>query len=455
MLLMIVFIGFVMATLLIPPGAAQAQGCELTIKQLNFPEKVDPGNLVSVTVDFVIICPSTKLYITPQDEGQTRLIDSEGNILSRILFDLPYMGGNAELRHEFNVTNTATAPTTPQLWSLKEAVSVFQRGVVFASAEQSFQIQVGQVVQTTSSQPRSASMETESAGQTVQETTASRRNYPLDMIGVIGVVVAVVLVGVFLFFTKRKKPSTTGSLAEPALGQEALRHEPEPRITIPYDPNSISTGYPDLDSMLAGGLPKGYAILIVSPPCDERDLLFGKIIESGLAAGNLIFFISRDLRRAQDLAGRYAKNFYVFSPQADRVTGDYANLLKISSVQDLSDLNISLMKATEPIPGSTKKIIILDILTDILLEHKALITRKWLDEFIAKRKAEGFTVLGTLNPLIASDRESQTIIDLFEGIIEIYERELRERSRRFLVVKKMYGRKYAETELMLDKDKLF
>ena len=40
-------------------------------------------------------------------------------------------------------------------------------------------------------------------------------------------------------------------------------------------------------------------------------------------------------------------------------------------------------------------------------------------------------------------------------IIEIYEKELKERSRRFLVVKKMRGRRYLDTELMLERDKLF
>ena len=90
-----------------------------------------------------------------------------------------------------------------------------------------------------------------------------------------------------------------------------------------------------------------------------------------------------------------------------------------------------------------------------MLEHKSLTTRKWLDDFIGKRKSEGFTVLAILNPLISSKQESQTIIDLFDGIIEIYEKELRERARRFLIVKKMYGKKYIESELMLDKDKLF
>ena len=41
------------------------------------------------------------------------------------------------------------------------------------------------------------------------------------------------------------------------------------------------------------------------------------------------------------------------------------------------------------------------------------------------------------------------------GIIEIYEKELRERARRFFVVKKMYARRYSQNEVMLDIDKLF
>ena len=81
--------------------------------------------------------------------------------------------------------------------------------------------------------------------------------------------------------------------------------------------------------------------------------------------------------------------------------------------------------------------------------------RKWFSDFVARRKVEGFTVLAFLNPLVASAEETQTLIDLFDGVIEIYEKELRERSRRFLVIKRMYGQRYSESELMLDKDKLF
>jgi KaiC/GvpD/RAD55 family RecA-like ATPase len=134
-----------------------------------------------------------------------------------------------------------------------------------------------------------------------------------------------------------------------------------------------------------------------------------------------------------------------------------ANLYKISAIDSLSDLNISLTKTLESRvkQGAAKKLIILDLLTDILLQHKALTARKWLSDFIAKRKAEGFTIVASLNPLVAAKEETQTVIDVFDGVIEIYEKELRERARRFLVVKRMFGRRYSESELMLDKDKLF
>jgi KaiC/GvpD/RAD55 family RecA-like ATPase len=162
------------------------------------------------------------------------------------------------------------------------------------------------------------------------------------------------------------------------------------------------------------------------------------------------------LIRTQDFANRYQKNFYVFSPQAEKLTSAGGKIFKIQGLQNLSDLNISFTKAVEALPKTIGgKLIIIDLLSDVLLEHKALTTRKWLDGFIGKRKAEGFTILGVLNPLISSQQDTQTIMDLFDGIIEIYERELKERARRFLVVKKMYGRKYLDTELMLDRDKLY
>ncbi|MGA8904811.1 MAG: hypothetical protein WB661_07365 [Candidatus Bathyarchaeia archaeon] len=289
-----------------------------------------------------------------------------------------------------------------------------------------------------------------------QGTTVTSNNLPFGTFGIIGVIVAVGLIASVMVFMRRGK-SQAGQ--KTVLKQETLKEEAKPESLQPRETQpaqNISTGYPELDNLLAGGLPVGFAILLVSPPCDERDLLFRKIIESSLSMGSSVFFLSRDLGRTQDFAGRYDKNFYVFSPQADKITPPSANVFKIQSVQNLSDVNISFAKAVETLPKTSPgRLILIDLLSDVLLEHKALMTRKWLDDFIGKRKSEGFTILGVLNPMISSKQDTQTIMDLFDGIIEIYERELRERARRFLIVKKMYGRRYVETELMLDKDKLY
>jgi archaellum biogenesis ATPase FlaH len=280
--------------------------------------------------------------------------------------------------------------------------------------------------------------------------------------------VALVAVASILVFAKRGKRPTEQKVV---LKQEIVEREVKPQVQPEGKPElkpealqlkpktvegNIPTGYPELDNVLAGGLPVGYAILIVSPPCDERDLLFRRIIESSLSSGSQVCFLSRDIIRTQDFTNRYGKDFHVFSPQADKIISGGGSIHKLDGLQNLSDLNIAFTKAVEGLPTTAcGNLVIIDLLSDILLEHKALTTRKWLDGFIGRRKTEGFTVIGVLNPLISSQQDTQTIMDLFDGIIEIYERELKERARRFLIVKKMYGRKYVDTELMLDRDKLY
>jgi KaiC/GvpD/RAD55 family RecA-like ATPase len=222
---------------------------------------------------------------------------------------------------------------------------------------------------------------------------------------------------------------------------------------------TLSTGYAELDGTLGGGIPEGYAVILVSPSYDERDLLLRRIVDSSISSGRPTFYISSDIERTQDLLGRYRSGFYAFSPQADKIDPDAANLYKIPYLtENLSEANISLtlaFKQARAKEQATKMTIIIDVLSDLLLRYKAVMTRRWLSDFVGKRKAEGFTTLATLNPLVGTKEDNQMVMDFFDGVIEIFEKELKERARRFLVVKKMYGQKYSESELMLDKDKLF
>jgi KaiC/GvpD/RAD55 family RecA-like ATPase len=219
----------------------------------------------------------------------------------------------------------------------------------------------------------------------------------------------------------------------------------------------ISTGFSELDQLLGGGLPEGYSILFLSASWDERDLLIRRIVRSWITAGKPVFYLSKDVSTTQDLVQAYSRDFYAFSEQADMMKSDHGNLFKIPGIGNLSEFSISLgvaLKDAHVAPG-TSKLLVVDVTSDILLRHKSLTTLRWLSDFVAKRKPEKFTILATLNPLIAPKEETQPIVDLFDGVIQIYEKELAERARRFIVIKKMRGRRYIETDLMLDRNRLF
>jgi KaiC/GvpD/RAD55 family RecA-like ATPase len=279
---------------------------------------------------------------------------------------------------------------------------------------------------------------------------SSPLSIPLVPIGVAGIAVAVM--GSVVVAVKRGKLRIRRGQAKPTV-QPTREEEPQ----RPFEP-SLSTGYEELDRALVGGLPEGYAVVIVSPSYDERDLLIRRMLKSAISAQWPSFYVSNDFGKTRDMLNHYPRNFYAFSPQADKIEPKPMNLYQLPSVDNLSDHTLSLSLAIRDARAkekSGKMLLVLDTLSDVILRHKALTTRRWLTDFVGKRKAEGFTIVATLNPLTISKEEVQTVVDFFDGIIEIYERPLAEKAGRFLVVKKLYGRLYSESELLLDKKKLF
>ena len=269
---------------------------------------------------------------------------------------------------------------------------------------------------------------------------------PLGLPFLIAVVVIIVLAVVILRMRKKSDVSSE-SRQESSLPTK-------PHRVVPEGP-SLATGYDDLDGMLGGGIPVQFAVLILAESYDERDLLIRKTIQSNAARGRLTFYMSNDISKTQDIARRFPRNLYALNPLADKMGTGFQNITKIPDVGDLSNLSISSNEFIDS-HSDTKEgnLLVIDLLTDVLLRNKAVTTRKWLNEFIAKHKAAHFTVMATLDPTVTSREDTQAIIGVFEGVIEIYERQLQERSRRFLVVKKMYGHDYSEDELMLDRQKL-
>jgi KaiC/GvpD/RAD55 family RecA-like ATPase len=277
--------------------------------------------------------------------------------------------------------------------------------------------------------------------------------FPFGLLGVVGLTATIGIIS-FLLVSMRRRKAATSTILQPAAASQASKAKGR-SLPNPSSAPSIPTGYGELDRMLAGGLPEGYAVVLVSPSYDERDLLIRKIVESSLGSGRPAFYLSDDIARTRDLTTRFSQNFYALSPVADKIASDRANLFKVPSVGDLSNLNISSNQIIEGKSKNSKSnMIVIDILSDSLLRNKALTTRRWLSDFVAKRKAGGFTIVATLDPSIAPKEDVQTIAGVFDGVIEVFERSLQERTRRFLVIKKMYGREYSDDELMLDRQQL-
>ncbi|UCH31259.1 MAG: hypothetical protein JSV05_07100 [Candidatus Bathyarchaeota archaeon] len=218
-------------------------------------------------------------------------------------------------------------------------------------------------------------------------------------------------------------------------------------------PNRLSTGYKELDSLLFGGLPFRHAVALTSVSCDETKLLIDRFIEKGARDGETTFILTMEIGRWEKLAKEFP-NFTLFlcNPQAETTSETPTNIVKLRGAENLTDINIplvSMLRKLRPTNGKPRRVCI-EILSDILLQHKAVQTRRWLTGLIADLKLKGFTALALINPYMHPTEEVQAVLDLFEGEIEVYE----ENQQKFLRIKKMYGQDYIGNELPLRKNTL-
>ena len=132
------------------------------------------------------------------------------------------------------------------------------------------------------------------------------------------------------------------------------------------------------------------------------------------------------------------------------------NVSKIKGTENLTEIDIALTKALRSInPTNTnKKRVWLDIISDVLLQHHALTTRKWLSGVLPMLKNKGFTVLAVINPQMHPPEESQAIQGLFDGEIVIQERETSMGLQRTLRIRRLYNQKYLDNEITFNRDKL-
>ena len=96
----------------------------------------------------------------------------------------------------------------------------------------------------------------------------------------------------------------------------------------------------------------------------------------------------------------------------------------------------------------------MEILSDVLLQHRAVLTRKWLSGLLMDLKTKGFTTLAIVNPNMHPPEDVHAILGLFEGEIRIYEKETEKGIEKVLRIRKLINQRHSESELILTKDKI-
>jgi KaiC/GvpD/RAD55 family RecA-like ATPase len=223
-------------------------------------------------------------------------------------------------------------------------------------------------------------------------------------------------------------------------------------------PGRVSTGLEELNALLFGGIPEKYAVALTSASTDEKELLVKRFLEAGATSGETTFHIAMQAGNSRDLAEKYSSNFYLFvcNPQADAVIQDLPNLFKLKGTENLTDIDIALAKAFRKLNPAEKgeKRMCIEIVSDVLLQHHVVNTRRWLSALLPKLKMKGFTILAVFDPQMHPPEEVQAILGLFDGEIRINQRETENGIEKVLKIRKLYNQRYLEKELLLNKEKL-
>jgi KaiC/GvpD/RAD55 family RecA-like ATPase len=221
-------------------------------------------------------------------------------------------------------------------------------------------------------------------------------------------------------------------------------------------PGRVSIGSEDINALLFGGIPQNFAVALTSSAIDARDRLIRRFLAAGTSAGEATFYITTEAANAKALTEKSPPNFFLFicNPRADAIIESLPNVSKFKGVENLTEIDIALAKVSRIFDQSkpAPKRACIDIVSDVLLQHHAVTTRKWLGGVLADLRAKGFTTLATINPEMHPPEEVQAILGLFDGEMSIYEKETPKGSASFLKVKKMTGQKYLKDEIPLTEE---
>ena len=115
----------------------------------------------------------------------------------------------------------------------------------------------------------------------------------------------------------------------------------------------------------------------------------------------------------------------------------------------LTNLSISLAKAYRNIDQSRKKRVCVEIVSDVLVDYGVKATRKWISELITDLGSKGFTMLGVMNPSGHPSDQATSIIDLFDGEINLTQTEDPLECKKSVRVRKLRNQDYIKNPICL------
>ena len=211
------------------------------------------------------------------------------------------------------------------------------------------------------------------------------------------------------------------------------------------------TGTEELDSLLLGGIPKEYSVVLSGSPCDERELIVKNFLKAGTKE-EVTFYIASEAVGLEGLLEN--PNFFLFlcNPKPKTQVSDMPNVYTLQGKADITNLGIALTKAIRNIdPSVTKKRICVEILSDVLVKHGTNTTREWISSLITDLGAKGFTILAVMDPKEHPPDQATTVLNLFDGEISILQSDDPLDCKKSILVKKLRNQEYIKNPICLTK----
>lgn len=221
----------------------------------------------------------------------------------------------------------------------------------------------------------------------------------------------------------------------------------------------LPTGYEALDGVLLGGIPEGSSVILTGIGSDERDRIVRRFTETALSGGRGCIYVSTSIDRIRDMIPQHEKDLQIVlcHPQAEVIAAGFPNIQRLKGLDDLTAINLAFEASKNALVAGGyggSPALCFEIVGDVLLRHHGSMTRKWLMDILARAKASRMTTLATLNTRMHPADEAQTVIEVFDGHIELQEEDVVTRGAKMIRVKKLGGQKFVEKDLLVEKENI-